>query len=787
VQLDDLNPPQREAVEYGDGALLILAGAGSGKTRVITRRLAALVGRGVPPWRILAVTFTNKAAGEMRERAARLLGDAARKLWIGTFHATCARLLRIHAEDVGLRRDFNIYDDDDQKRLVTRVMKDVGVSEQALSPRALLSHIDQAKNQGIAADEYVGESYLTELVARVYPEYQARLRAANAVDFGDLLLEVLHLTADPHAGPELKERFDHVLVDEFQDTNRVQYRLVQELAATKNLCVVGDDDQSIYRWRGADVRNILDFERDYPRCYVVKLEQNYRSTQTILEAANGVIARNHRRRAKRLFTENGTGEPVIYYTAPDERREAEFIVRSVRHLCAEEGRETGDFAVLYRMHAQSRVLEEALRAHDVPYAVLGGVRFFDRAEVRDLLAYLRVVANPSDEVSLERIVNVPPRGIGEATLEKVAAHARAHRLSFWDAMRAVVESRPVKAAPAGEPLFGIAAPETSEPDSSVLGPGPRRKLGAFVSLVESLRERREGRLSDLAAETLLGSGLVERLLAEDTPEARERIGNLEELVNSIRDYEREAGSAGEEPSLTAYLERVSLQSSADGASRGVTLMTIHAAKGLEFPVVFLAGLEEGTFPLMQAGDEHEKLEEERRLAYVAITRARERLVLTNAARRRLYRGERTVVAPTARLDEDDPFSLHESRFVEDIPVECIARPVTPRRSAPPERGSGRIEQRDDGTWIERDEPTAPPRRPSLAAPAGPSAHAGGERRIEYDESGGAPFHVGQRVRHAQFGEGRVRSLSGAGDKLKLCILFPGVGEKNVIARFVEPA
>ncbi len=757
MQLDHgLNPPQREAVEHPEGPLLVLAGAGSGKTRVITHRLATLVGRGVRPWRILAVTFTNKAAGEMRERAVRLLGEGAYKLWVGTFHATCAKLLRIYAEAAGLRPDFLIFDDSDQRSLIIRVMKDVQISDRVVTPRALLSGIDRAKNAGITAGTYRGNDYLTDLVERVYPEYQRRLRAANAVDFGDLLVEVLLLTRHPEVGPELAGRFDHVLVDEFQDTNRVQYMLVDHLARrTGNLCVVGDDDQAIYRWRGAEVENILRFPDDHPGCRVVKLEQNYRSTQVILEAANGVIARNHGRMPKRLFTEQAGGEPILYHTATDERREAEFVVGAIRRLTADGERVPGDFAVFYRTHAQSRVLEEAFRAADIPYAVIGGMRFYDRAEIKDLLAYLRVIANRDDEVSLERILNVPSRGIGDTTVERVRELAVQNKLSFWHAMRAAIE-----------------------PSFDGIGSTAKKKLAAFVHLMDELSEfAKSAPLPDIAEAILEKSGYLERLAIEDTKEARDRAGNLQELVGSMQDYAREV----ETPTLVEYLERVALQSPADGEAKGTALMTVHAAKGLEFPVVFVTGLEEGTFPRVEPQDPPEELEEERRLAYVAITRARERLFLTNAAHRRLFGREQRVWASTPALDAADPYAQHESRFIADIPIDCLARPVGRRPTRAPQpivRRRPQVDARDDGTYVER-EIEVPARR----APEQPQSI---ERYVEYDEPRDAPYRLGQRVRHEAFGEGEVRACTGHGPNLKLTVYFKSVGTRTLVARFVQP-
>jgi DNA helicase-2/ATP-dependent DNA helicase PcrA len=735
---EDLNPPQRDAVVHGDGPLLILAGAGSGKTRVITYRISELLRRGVAPWRILAVTFTNKAAGEMRQRIEKLEGERARMAWIGTFHATCARLLRMFAERAGLSKDFVIFDDNDQKTLMSRVLKELGVADRFATPRAMLSAIDSAKNKGKGPGDYEGQDYFTDIVARVYPVYQERMERANGVDFGDLLLKALWLCErDEEAGEALADKFDHVLVDEFQDTNHVQYRFVRHLSRKKhNLCVVGDDDQSIYRWRGADLRNILDFERDHPGTHVVKLEQNYRSTQMILDAANAVISRNQWRKQKRLFTEIAGGEPILYHTAEDERREAEFVVRVIRKLELDEGRTPEDFAVFYRTHAQSRVLEEAMLAADLPYAIIGGTRFYDRAEVKDLLAYLRVIANPADEVSLERIVNRPTRGIGDTTYDRVAQRAREENVTVWEAMK-----------------------RTAHPADPTLQGAARRKLAAFVELIEDLKGF-VGTLAGLAEAVLERSQYLERLAADSTHESQDRIENLMELVGSIRDFEAEAeAQEGQPPTLVGYLERVSLVSPADEKPRGVTMMTVHAAKGLEFPVVIVTGLEDGVFPSLRDGEDVEALEEERRLAYVAITRARERLFLTNARERRLF--------------GQDARPFRESRFLADIPDGCIARPVAPRPAA--------------RSW------DRPGGRPAMAARAPEPRVEARDRgiRVEYDGDSGyveeaeSPFRLGQRVRHPMFGEGEVRGFTGAGRDLKLTVYFPSIGPKTIIARFVE--
>jgi DNA helicase-2/ATP-dependent DNA helicase PcrA len=751
---DALNPAQHQAVQHGRGPLLILAGAGSGKTRVITFRIAELLRRGTWPERILAVTFTNKAAGEMRERIERLTGGRGRGMWVGTFHATCARLLRMYAEHVGLGRDFVIFDDNDQRTLVARVLKDLQIADRFATPRAMLSAIDGAKNRGEGPEDFEGFDYLSDLVARVYPVYQQRLANANGVDFGDLLLKTLQLTRDPKVGPWLADKFDHVLVDEFQDTNRVQYELVNHWSQrTGNLCVVGDDDQSIYSWRGADVRNILDFERDHAEATVVKLEQNYRSTQIILDASNAVIARNLERKQKRLFTEKSGGELIVYQTADDERGEAQLVVRVIQRLCVEDGRAPADFAVFYRTHAQSRALEEALLAVDLPYAVIGGIRFYDRAEVKDLLAYLRVLANPADEVSLERIINKPTRGIGETTYERVVARARAESVTVWQAMDRI----------AGQ-------------GDAEMAPGARKKLGAFVEMMDDLRHEfveHAGSIGKLADAVLERTQYLERLAADDTHESQERIENLLELTGSIKAYEADLHAReGKAPTLHDYLEQVSLVAPADAEQKGVTLMTVHAAKGLEFPVVFVTGLEDGVFPSLRNGEEQQAIEEERRLAYVAMTRAEERLYLTNARARRLF--------------GQDARPFQESRFLADIPDHCLLRPVSQPRPRPAWMDRGRQPSEGANRISEPEDRISEPRLSSAR-----TVERDGGISVEYDGDGGgydevdSIFRLGQRVRHPKFGEGEVRGFTGAGADLKLTVYFPKVGPKTIVARFVE--
>jgi DNA helicase-2/ATP-dependent DNA helicase PcrA len=746
----ELNDKQLEAVVHPARPLLVVAGAGSGKTRVITYRLARLVAEGADPRRMLAVTFTNKAAAEMRERVGKLLGDGVAGghygIWIGTFHAVAARLLRRHGEAVGLRKDFVIYDDDDQRRLMTRVLADLGVPERLFPVRQVMSVIDRAKNQGIDAARFTPGDYFDDVVGKAYRVYEQRMAAANATDFGGLLLSALRLCdQDSPAAPELDDRFDHVLVDEFQDTNSVQYRLVRFLSRrTGSITVVGDEDQSIYKWRGADIRNILDFERDHPGASVVKLEQNYRSTAHILRAANAVIARNSERRPKRLFTTAGDGAPIVVYEGETERDEAEFVAATISSGLREDAAPR-EFAVFYRTNGQSRVLEEALRGHDVPYVVVGGTRFYDRAEIKDLIAYLRVLSNPDDGVGLGRIVNVPARGIGEATIEKVAALAAGRGVSLWSAL-------------------GIAAA-----DDGLLGPGPRRKVAAFVEMMAGLRAAIAGLPPAAAAERVLEvSGYRDALAAEGSLEAEGRMENLLELVGQMREYEGDEA----EPTLSGFLERIALASDVDGydPERGaVSLMTVHTAKGLEFPQVFLTGLEEGIFPHARSVDDDAAVEEERRLCYVAVTRAQRRLYLTRVRRRRLS-GQQLGGVP--------------SRFLKDLPLECVENLVMPRPAYYEEvtEGAGPW----GGRWSRPPETTfgrgarrADPVRP--APPGEITVHYDGE--ATGDEDGG--LRVGAKLVHPQFGLGEVRAWQSAGADMKVTMRFPTVGVKTILARFLR--
>ena len=757
----ELNPPQRDAVLHEEGAILVLAGAGSGKTRVITYRIANLIQGGVPAYNILAVTFTNKAAGEMRERAELLLEHDARGLWIGTFHSICARLLRQYGEPVGLSRNFVIYDDADQVALIRRICKDEAIPERLFSPKEMRWHIDQAKNAGIGPGDYEGQDYYTDRVEKVYQEYEKRLTAADAVDFGGLLCKAVGLLQqDAELRDYLSDRFLHVLVDEFQDTNKVQYDLVSLLSARHhNLCVVGDDDQSIYGWRGANIQNILGFEKDHKDARVVKLEQNYRSTQVILSAATSVIKHNFDRKPKTLWTDQKGGAPITCRLCLDEREEAGFVQATIDQLRRDEGRKYGDFAVFYRTHAQSRVLEEAFRSASppVPYVAVGGVRFYDRAEVKDALAYLKVLANPADDTSLLRIINMPSRGIGASTIDKVAAHANENGLTFLEAARR------------------CAANEGQAKD--VVRTGPRKKLRIFGEMMsEMTAQAAQLSCAKLAEVVLERTGYLERLAIDGTVEAQSRSENLMELVSSMADYEQRE----EEPSLVGFLERVALVSHVDGYAENegqVTLMTVHSAKGLEYPVVFIVGLEEGIFPHSRSLNEPEQLEEERRLAYVAITRARECLYLTHARDRWVF----------GQSQHNPP-----SEFIRHIPEELLervtARPTYSRPGAlgqPWNRG-GRGPRGPRGRRV------AAPRQQGAASPASSDEvwvdSKDFDQRPPEELGGGGGYLPGMRVSHVKFGEGEVRSITGAAPNQNLTIFFyGGVGVKTIRGKFVKPA
>ncbi|HEY8418401.1 MAG TPA: DNA helicase PcrA [Limnochordales bacterium] len=779
--LRDLNETQLAAVRHTDGPLLIIAGAGSGKTRVLTYRIAYLLEvRGVSPRAILAVTFTNKAAREMRERVTRLIGPIGEQVWVGTFHATCVQILRRHADRLGFPRHFLIFDTADQLAAVRETLKDLNLDPKRFDPRGLLAAISAAKNELLGPAEFKAKAadFWEETAARVYERYQAKLKDNGAFDFDDLIFAVVRLFREDAAILEqYRERFRFLMVDEYQDTNHAQYVLTNLLAAThRNLCVVGDADQSIYRFRGADIRNILDFERDYPDATVIKLEQNYRSTQRIVEAANAVIANNLHRPEKTLWTRNPLGDPIVFFQAGDEREEAAFVGEEIRHGVLEEGRSYRDFAILYRTHAQSRTFEEEFMHRGVPYRIVSGVRFYERKEIKDLLAYLRVIFNPYDGLSLRRIINAPRRGIGDTTVGRLEAYAAA----------------------TGQPLYEVLADDDALAE---LSPAVAQRVRAFHGQLEGWRALVGSvSLTALAERVLQESGYLAELHNERTVEAEARVENLKEFLSVTRQFEVEQGQ-----DLGAFLEHVALVSDVDAYdpdADSVTLMTLHAAKGLEFPVVFLVGMEEGVFPHARAAMEPGELEEERRLCYVGMTRAMERLYLTCAQQRMLY-GE-PVASAVSRFVGEIPPHLLEDRSAELRAQAARARwQVLPGGrsgagigSSPPSR-RGTLELRPvgggfGGAGTGRGTRTgagpgavtgagAGMRRGGQAA--GPGSGAGGGAALGAERGAGPAqnWRPGDRVYHRVWGEGTIVSCETSAGDLILTVAFPGQGIKKLLA------
>jgi len=739
--LAGLNRQQRLAVETTEGPLLVLAGAGSGKTRVLTYRVAYLIKeKRVPPWNILAVTFTNKAAREMQERIGQLVGAVSDEMWIGTFHRLCVRILRKESPRIGYAATFSILDAPDQLAVVKQALRELNLDPNRFDPRAVLSGISNAKNALLSPERYEeqAENFLQQTVAKVYHVYQRRLAANQAMDFDDLIFQTVRLLQEhPDVLEAYQRRFRYIHIDEYQDTNRAQYLLVRMLADKhKNLCVVGDADQSIYRWRGADMGNILRFQEDYPEAAVIKLEQNYRSTQRILDAANHVIAHNRIRHEKRLWTANGEGEPIHRYMAADEHEEAFFIVDEIRRL-VRAGRRFSDFAVLYRTNAQSRVLEETLMKANVPYRMVGGMRFYERMEIKDLIAYLRLVVNPDDEWSLERVINVPKRGIGEASLEKLKNYAREREITLFEAVKS--------------------------PELAGLGGKAARAARQFAELILEL-----GRMSEylsaaeMIEEVLSRSGYRESLAQQNTLEAEGRLENIQEFVNVAVEFENRS----ETTSLLDFLTDLALLTDldmepAEAGEDAVVLMTLHSAKGLEFPVVFLCGMEEGVFPHKRALDDEDELEEERRLAYVGITRAQERLYVT-AARRRMVYGQTAHHLP--------------SRFLEEIPAHLLL-----------DRGEMRPGRFDEAARFHAPYGFSEAsgerfrRRPDRTARAG-AQHAAGTAGPS--DGTAVQWRAGEKVLHRKWGEGLIVSVHGEGDDTELVVVFDGaVGMKRLMARF----
>jgi DNA helicase-2/ATP-dependent DNA helicase PcrA len=736
--LAGLNPAQREAVLHFEGPMLVLAGAGSGKTRVLTTRIARLIEHhGVDPSRILAVTFTNKAAGEMRERIARLLGEAPKGMWSGTFHAIGARILRSAARHVGRTSSFTIYDEDDTLGVVKRIMEREGLSQKQWSPKVIASLISDAKNALVPPSEY--ESLAMDPVSRaaaaVYKQMEPTLRAANAVSFDDLLVLPLEVFRKDEATlARYRDRFQFILVDEYQDTNRAQFQFVKLLgSAHGNVVVVGDDDQSIYGWRGADIRNILDFEKQFASAKLVRLEENYRSTPDILHVANAAITQNVGRKGKTLRATRESGEPVTLVAALDERDEADWVLEEIKARRNQENRALSEFAVLYRTNAQSRALEDSLRREAVPYRLVGSVRFYDRREIRDLMAYLKLIANPSDEEAFRRAITVPKRGIGDTTIDSLGSRAR--ELSV--------------------PLFEAASREDLQ---SSLRPAARKALSDFVSLISSLRERAKDTSVDVLIQELIGEiRYVEYLEAEGPESARDRVENVSALINGAAETViDDGGEVGLTP-LDHFLQRAMLVAGADAvdpSADAVTLMTLHNAKGLEYPVIFLTGLEDGLFPLSQSFDDPPKLEEERRLFYVGITRAQEKLFLSFTEMRR-RNGE---LLPSIK-----------SRFLREIASANLEEKKTLRVSA---MGRGTVSRTtgfsSSGAYPARRTHEVPSWRKTVIT----------EAEVSQDE----PRYVkGERVKHKLFGDGSIAELSGVGREVKAVIDFDDetVGRKTI--------
>ena len=730
-----MNPRQKEAVMHTEGPLLLMAGAGSGKTRVLTHRIAYLIEeKNVNPWNILAITFTNKAAREMKERVNQLLGSGGEDVWVSTFHSMCVRILRRDVDQIGYSRNFTIIDTSEQNTLMKRVLKELNIDPKKYDPRSILGAISNAKNELLTPADYENQqgNLFEQIVGRCYALYQKELRNNQCMDFDDLIMNTIRLFKENEDALQFYQRkFHYIHVDEYQDTNHAQYTLVNLLADRfKNLCVVGDADQSIYGWRGANMQNILDFEKDYPDAAVILLEQNYRSTQTILNAANQVIKNNRNRPDKNLWTENRAGEKITYYRGDSERDEARFIVSEMQKQIADKGRKFGDFAVLYRTNAQSRVIEEMLLKANVPYTMVGGRKFYDRKEIRDILAYLSAIANPSDSLSLERIINVPKRGIGATSVEKLREFASLHEWSLLEAAMNV--------------------------DLANISGKAGKELGSFGMMMDQFAQMIPYlSVTELTKEILDKTGYKQDLINQNNLESQSRLENLEEFLTVTQEFDKRFEAQNEddadapEEKLTVFLNDLALLSDVDSyeeESSQVTLMTLHAAKGLEFPVVFLIGLEENIFPLSRALMEESELEEERRLAYVGITRAEEELFLTNAFSRTLY----------GRTQYNRP-----SRFVEEIEQDLLQS--LGERTQPKGAAASFQPKVFKPTYTQPRQSTVSSRQTTTAA--------------------GNQWQVGEKVNHKKWGVGTIVRTTGAAQDLELDVAFPQQGVKRLLAAF----
>ncbi|MHB8072153.1 DNA helicase PcrA [Desulfosporosinus fructosivorans] len=750
-RLDDLNPVQREAAEHREGPLLILAGAGSGKTRVLTYRIAHLIAQGVEPSAILAITFTNKAAKEMRERVTTLVGNEGYGLWVTTFHSACVRILRREIDNMpGYNRNFVIYDTGDQQSLLKSCLKEYNLDEKKFPVRSVAAVISDAKNNLLDPEEFSHKAmdYFQHKVVDIYRSYQKRLKNNNALDFDDIIMLTVQLFQhNNQVFRYYQDKFRYIMVDEYQDTNHAQYMLIKLLANEyRNLCVVGDDDQSVYGWRGADIKNILDFERDYPEAKVIKLEQNYRSTQKILNAANAVVKNNETRKEKSLWTDNAEGQSLVCYIGNDERDEAGYVVERIQRLHELEGRPYNDCAILYRTNAQSRALEERLMKAATPYRIFSGLKFYQRMEIKDILAYLRVLSNPADQVSFARVLGVPKRGLGDSALEKILEYANEQGMPV---LEAILEAEYIPELPtrAKKPLIG------------------------FAQLMQGLvAYSKEASVTDLVEAILNKTGYKALLQAEDTPEAETRLENLLEFLSVTAEYDAKAAQAaqnalndgGDEeevnPGLNGFLQQVSLVADIDEldqSEEAVALMTMHSAKGLEFPVVFVVGMEDGIFPSSRSLMDPVELEEERRLCYVAITRAREKLYLCNAEMRMLY-GKTQYNRPSC--------------FLAEIPA-ALMTDIDPLD--PPKRRSN---AKPKSMWPQD-------KKADRTIPLGSGSWEKGFGSTLVSK-GGEAYHLGDKVEHATFGRGVIVSIKGEGDQAELTIVFDG-GIKKLMAEYAK--
>ena len=748
--LQQLNPMQRKAVEHFSGPLLVMAGAGSGKTKVLTCRIANLLAHGVAPYRILAITFTNKAAAEMRERVDRLVGSSAKDIWLSTFHSFCARLLRYEIDALdGYNKNFVIYDASDSKTLIKQCLKAMDLDEKQYPPNQIQAAISDAKNQMILPEAFaqMADNFHRQKIAEVYTNYQKGLRQNNALDFDDLLLLAVRLLQEQEeVRTKYQTRFQYILVDEYQDTNGAQYQLTKLLAAKhRNLCVVGDADQSIYGWRGADIRNILDFEKDYPDAETIRLEQNYRSTKTILAAANAVIENNQNRKPKKLWTQNDTGTPIITYCAADERMEAAFMAQEILRLHQSENLSYGDVAILYRTNVQSRAIEEGFMREGIPYTMVGGLKFYDRKEIRDLIAYLHVLYNPMDTLSLLRIVNVPKRGLGDTSIARLNEYAAAHGMSLFDVI--------------------------SSPEALAEIPGmtarTRKPLEAFsVMMFDLLGQLDTVPLSEFIEQILDVTGYIRALESEDKPENKSRIENLQEFIGVAKDFD----VTNETSTLEEFLNHIALISDIDDTDlddERVTFMTLHAAKGLEFPVVFMAGMEEGIFPHTRALMDDEELEEERRACYVGITRAQKKLYLTYARQRMIF---------------GNIASFPPSRFLKEIPADYLEeagsnRALYSRKNYVQKPVKGLSQAQSAYEILQRmKNPQDSSKTSAIPSPVRVSSET-----IRPDLT--IAWRPGDKVRHGKWGIGTVISVEGKGEETLLKIAFPDLGIKGLMQKY----